>query len=108
MIPDYLALVGDAVDGYPGISGCGPKTSAALISRYGALENFPPDVLKDKQPEALLFKDLATLRTDAPLFDDVDELRWSGTTKDFAAVTERIGEPGLLARARHLEERILA
>ena len=108
MIPDYLALVGDAADGYPGISGWGPKTSAALISRYGALENFPPDVLKDKQPEALLFKNLATLRTDAPLFDDVDELRWSGTTKDFAAVTERIGEPGLLARARHLEERILA
>ena len=67
-IPDYLALVGDAADGYPGISGCGPKTAAQLINRYGAIENFAPGVLNDeKRPLALLFKDLATLRTDAPL-----------------------------------------
>src|SRR4029079_14056578 len=70
-IPDYLALVGDAADGYPGISGCGPKTEATLINRYGALENFGPDVLNgENRALALLFKDLATLRTDAPLFKD--------------------------------------
>src|SRR5919112_4111578 len=66
-IPDYLALVGDAADGYPGISGCGPKTAAQLINRYGAIENFPPGTLIDENMEhALLFKNLATLRTDAP------------------------------------------
>jgi len=106
MIPDYLALVGDAADGYPGVSGCGPKTAAALISRYGAIENFPPEVLKDKHEDALLFKDLATLRTDAPLFDDVEELCWKGATKDFAAIAKRIDEPGLLARVQLLEKRI--
>jgi len=106
MIPDYLALVGDAADGYPGISGCGPKTAAALISRYGPIEKFPPDVLKGKQQEALLFKDLATLRTDAPLFDDVAQLRWTGATKDFAAFAERMGERGLLARVQQLEKRL--
>jgi 5'-3' exonuclease len=104
MIPDYLALVGDTADGYPGISGCGPKTAAALINRYGAIEDFPPDILKDKQQDALLFKDLATLRTDAPLFDDVEELRWTGTTKDFAAFAERIQEPGLIGRVKQLEK----
>ena len=106
MIPDYLALVGDAADGYPGISGCGPKTAAALIGRYGAIENFPPDVLKDKREDALLFKDLATLRTDAPLFEDIEQLRWTGATKDFAALAERIGEPNLLTRVAQLEKRI--
>jgi 5'-3' exonuclease len=106
MIPDYLALVGDAADGYPGISGCGPKTAAALISRYGAIENFPPEVLKDKHEDALLFKDLATLRTDAPLFDHVEELCWKGATKDFAAIAKRIDEPGLSARVQLLEKRI--
>jgi len=107
MIPDYLALVGDSADGYPGISGCGPKTAAALISRYGAIENFPPDVLKEKHQEALLFKDLATLRTDAPLFDDVEELRWKGATKEFAQFAENIGEPGLLVRVQKLEKQIV-
>ena len=106
MIPDYLALVGDSADGYPGISGCGPKTAAALISRYGAIENFPPEVLKDKHQEAVLFKVLATLRTDAPLFDDVEQLRWTGATKDFAVFTERMGERGLLSRVEQLEKRL--
>jgi len=96
--------VGDTADGYPGISGCGPKTAAALINRYGAIEDFPPDILKDKQQDALLFKDLATLRTDAPLFDDVEELRWTGATKDFAAFAERIQEPGLIGRVKQLEK----
>ena len=107
MIPDYLALVGDAADGYPGIKGCGPKTAAALISRYGAIQDFPPEVLKDKHQEALLFKDLATLRTDAPLFEDVEELRWTGATKDFAAFAERMDERGLLARVNQLEKRVV-
>ena len=106
LIPDYLALVGDAADGYPGITGCGAKTSASLLNRYGPIENFPPDVLKDKQQEALLFKDLATLRIDAPLFDDVDELRWKGPTKDFAAYTEKIDEPRLAVRAAELAKKL--
>jgi 5'-3' exonuclease len=104
MIPDYLALVGDAADGYPGIRGCGAKTAAALINRHGTIENFPPDILKDKHEEALLFKDLATLRTDAPLFDDIEQLRWTGATKNFAAVAERIDEPGLIARVDRLKD----
>src|SRR6185503_18461045 len=79
-IPDYLALVGDSADGYPGISGCGPKTAAQLINRYGPLEEFPPNALNDaNRPLAILFKDLATLRSDEPLFKNVDVLEWRGT-----------------------------
>ena len=107
-IPDYLALVGDAADGYPGISGCGPKTAATLINRYGALENFGADVLNEENRAlAILFKDLATLRTDAPLFKDVDELRWSGATKEFAAVAEKVESARLLARVKKLEKRLI-
>jgi len=105
-IPDYLALVGDSADGYPGISGCGPKTAAQLINRYGPLEDFGPEVLNDENRAlALLFKDLATLRTDAPLFEDVDELRWRGATPEFAQVAETVGSARLLARVRKLEKR---
>lgn len=75
-IPDYLALVGDSADGYPGIPRIGAKTAARLISRHGPIESFPPEVLGDQLDAALLFKRLATLRTDATLFDDVEELRW--------------------------------
>jgi len=107
-IPDYLALVGDAADGYPGISGCGPKTAATLINRYGALENFGADVLNEENRAlAILFKDLATLRTDAPLFKDVDELRWRGATKEFAAVAEKVESARLLARVKKLEKRLI-
>jgi len=107
-IPDYLALVGDSADGYPGISGCGPKTAATLINRYGALENFGPDVLNDENRAlALLFKDLATLRIDAPLFKDVDELHWRGATAEFPAWTEKIESARLLARVRKLEKRLI-
>jgi len=107
-IPDYLALVGDAADGYPGISGCGPKTAANLINRYGALENFGPDVLNEENRKlALLFKDLATLRTDAPLFKDVDELRWRGATDEFAQVAEKVESARLLARVRKLQKRLI-
>src|SRR6476620_9974405 len=102
LIPDYLALVGDAADGYPGIAGCGAKTAASLLNRYGPIEEFPADVLKDKQDEALLFKDLATLRTNAPLFDDIDELRWNGPTIDFASFAGKIEEPRLSQRAQEL------
>jgi len=77
-IPDYLALVGDSADGYPGIPGIGAKTAARLIQRHGPIEHFPPDILGENLEAALLFKQLATLRTDAPLFTDVDQLRWVG------------------------------
>ncbi len=75
-IPDFLALVGDSADGYPGLDGYGPVGAARLINRYGAIEDFPPEVLGERRELALLFKNLATLRTDARLFDDVEELRF--------------------------------
>ena len=98
LIPDLLALVGDAQDGYPGIPGIGKSTAARLLTQYGAIETFPASVLGERREEALLFKDLATLRTDAPLFRDVDELRWRGPTPAFPAWAERIGDGRLLAR----------
>jgi 5'-3' exonuclease len=100
LIPDYLALVGDSADGYPGISGIGPKGAVNLIERYGKIEDFPPQILGERHALALLFKKLATLRTDAPLFADVDELRWRGPTDSFTAGAERLGDPRLLARAQ--------
>jgi 5'-3' exonuclease len=105
LIPDYLALVGDSADGYPGIPGLGPKTAASLVNRYGPIESFPPDVLGANKELALLFKRLATLRTDAPLFADVDELRWRGPTPAFAGVAERIADPRLTTRVATLEAR---
>jgi 5'-3' exonuclease len=106
-IPDYLALVGDSADGYPGIPGLGPKTAATLINRYGPLEQFGPEVLNEKNRAlALLFKDLATLRTNAPLFKKVDELEWRGATPEFAEVAEKIGSARLATRVRKLEKRL--
>jgi 5'-3' exonuclease len=99
-IPDYLALVGDAADGYPGIPGIGAVTAGRLINRHGPLENFPPEILGGNRDLALLFKDLATLRTDAPLFSDVEQLRWRGPTAAFDGWSERIGDARLLDRAR--------
>ncbi len=99
LIPDYLALVGDAADGFPGIAGIGPKTAALLLNRHGPIEGFPDDVLKERRPDAVLFKRLATLRTDAPLFADVDALRWRGPTAGFAKWCERVGRPRLSQRA---------
>src|SRR5213593_4962008 len=78
LIPDFLALVGDAADGYPGIPGIGRVTAARLLNRHGAIERFPPELLEHSRDLALLFKHLATLRTDAALFADVEELRWRG------------------------------
>jgi len=98
-IPDFLALVGDVADGYPGIEGIGAVTAARLVARYGALEDFPPEVLSgERRAHALLFKDLATLRTDAKLFSDVEELRWRGPTDAFAACVARIGDARLAQR----------
>ncbi|MFY9720466.1 MAG: 5'-3' exonuclease H3TH domain-containing protein [Candidatus Cybelea sp.] len=99
LIPDYLALVGDAADGYPGIAGIGPKGAAALLTRYGAIEQFPSEVLGEKKQLALQFKELATLRTDAKLFSDVSELEWRGPPAGFSAMCERLEAPDLLARA---------
>jgi 5'-3' exonuclease len=98
LIPDYLALVGDAADGYPGIKGIGAKGAASLISRYGAIEQFPPRVIGQSRAPALLFKELATLRTDAPLFANVDELEWRGPTAELPALSERLNAPDLPAR----------
>ena len=98
-IPDLLALVGDSADGYPGIRGIGRVGAARLIAKYGALEDFPPQALGEQRALALLFKDLATLRSDAALFSRVDELRWHGPAARFAATAERLGDPKLLARA---------
>ena len=97
-IPDYLALVGDAADGYPGIPRFGAKTAARTIAQYGAIEQFPAAVLDRHRDDALLFKKLATLRIDAPLFDDVDALRWRGTSPAFASMIERMGDAKLGAR----------
>jgi 5'-3' exonuclease len=105
-IPDYLALVGDTADGYPGLRGWGAKSSAAVLAKFLHIENIPDDwrewrvnannasalaeTLKLEHDQALLFRTLATLRTDIPLFDDVDQLRWQGPTPEFAAVGERL------------------
>lgn len=107
-IPDYLALVGDAADGYPGIAGLGAKTAARLIQQHGRLEDFPPDVLGANREAALLFKTLATLRIDAPLFADVEQLRWRGTTAAFASIAEKIADARLTPRVRDLESRLAA
>jgi 5'-3' exonuclease len=100
LIPDYLALVGDAADGYPGITGIGAKTAARLLNQHGPIESFPSTVLGEQRDLALLFKDLATLRTDAPLFTDADELHWPGPTPAFADFAKRIGDARLLERGR--------
>ena len=104
-IPDLLALVGDAADGYPGIAGIGEVTAARLINRYGAIEDFPPETLGEQRALALLFKDLATLRTDAMLFDEVERLRWRGPTDAFTAWAAQIDDARLLPRSVALSRR---
>jgi 5'-3' exonuclease len=98
-IPDFLALVGDSADGYPGIEGIGSVGAARLIGQHGAIENFPPAVLGERRERALLFKKLATLRTDARLFGDVEELRWRGPTPGFSELAARLGDARLVTRA---------
>jgi 5'-3' exonuclease len=105
-IPDYLALVGDAADGYPGLKGWGAKSTAAVLSRFGHIESIPSDpaqwsvnaansgtlarTLARDRELALLFRDLATLRTRLPLFDDVESLRWLGPRPEFAELAARL------------------
>lgn len=109
LIPDYLALVGDAADGFPGIRGIGAITAAQLLNRHGPIEDFPSAVLGERVREALLFKNLATLRTEPRPFEDVDELRWEGPTPAFPEWANRMEEPKLLVRcekaAASVEER---
>jgi 5'-3' exonuclease len=105
-IPDYLALVGDAADGYPGLPGWGAKSASAVLSRFGRLEAIPPnsqdwqvnisnlknlsEVFNSKRDLAFLFRDLATLRTDLPLFATVDDLLWMGPTPAFPHIADRL------------------
>jgi 5'-3' exonuclease len=115
-IPDYLALVGDAADGFPGLPGWGPKSSAAVLARFGHIESVPADwrdwhvnasnagvlaatLLRDRD-RAILFRTLATLRTDIALFDDVEQLRWNGLTPAFAGFEARFAGAVTEARKR--------
>jgi 5'-3' exonuclease len=106
LIPDYLALVGDSADGYPGIAGIGPKGAASLLNRHGPIEAFPPEALGERRDLALLFKKLATLRTDAALFADVEEVRWRGPAEGFTHFQERLGDPRLLARVTRAAQKL--
>jgi 5'-3' exonuclease len=106
LIPDFLALVGDSADGYPGISGIGSVGAARLLNTYGAIENFPEKVLGEQRKDALLFKRLATLRTDARLFRNVDDLQWRGPTSSFTALAAKMGEPRLIDRANALAAKL--
>jgi 5'-3' exonuclease len=103
LIPDLLALVGDAADGYPGVPGIGARTAAQLLNRHGPIENFPSNILGEQRDLALLFKKLATLRTDAPLFKKVETLRWRGATPAFPAWAKRMDAPRLLERLEKLK-----
>jgi 5'-3' exonuclease len=105
LIPDFLALTGDSADGYPGIPGIGKIGAARLLNRYGPIEAFPGDLLKGQLEKALLFKHLATLRTDAELFTDIASLQWKGPDKSFEAMAAKIGEPKLAERARQVAEK---
>jgi 5'-3' exonuclease len=117
-IPDYLALVGDAADGYPGIPGWGAKSAAAVLARYGRLEAIPENVrewdvtvrgaarlaqtLSEQRDRAFLFRRLATLVTEGPVGGKVDDLRWSGPSAAFAEMCARLESPALLGRSRSL------
>ena len=119
-IPDYLALVGDSADGFPGVRGWGAKSAAAVLAQYPHLEDIPPDAaawrvrvrgaerlaaaLADAREDAGLFRDLATLRTNLPVFRNVDELRWTGPAPAFFDLCARINASGLFRRARRLAD----
>jgi 5'-3' exonuclease len=104
-IADFLALVGDSADGYPGIPGIGAVGAARLINRHGALEDFPDNVLGAHRDDALLFKQLATLRTDEPLFSGVGELEWRGPTAGFSDTARDLGDAALGQRAEACRHR---
>jgi 5'-3' exonuclease len=99
LVPDFLALVGDTADGYPGLAGIGRVSAAGLLERHGPIEAFPREVLGERRELALLFKTLATLRKDERLFADVEELRWRGPTDAFAGWVDRFGDKRLLERS---------
>ena len=117
-IPDYLALVGDSADGFPGLAGWGAKSAATVLARWNHVEDIPPDpadwdvvvrgaaklatTLQESQDDALLFKELATLRIDRSLLGRVDELRWRGPTDEFAEVCAALDVPGIARRAEAL------
>jgi 5'-3' exonuclease len=119
-IPDYLALVGDASDGYPGLPGWGAKSTAAVLAKFEHLEHIPADwrswsvnaanaatlaaTLTREREHAYLFRDLATLRTTIPLFDSVDALRWAGPTPDFAEIGARLDSAVASAGTRRRTE----
>jgi len=119
-IPDWLALVGDTADGFPGVPRWGAKSAAAVLARYGHLEDIPDDPeqwedaprgarrlaeeLRAHRDDAFLFRRLATLRTDAPVFASVDELEWKGPTPRFAERCDALGVPELARRAARLRE----
>lgn len=107
LIPDFLALVGDSADGYPGIAGIGEVGAAKLLNEYGPIESFPENILRAQKEKALLFKQLATLRTDAALFKDVDELQWAGPLPAFETFVSRMGEPRLLTRAQAVAAKLV-
>lgn len=107
LIPDFLALVGDTADGYPGVPGIGKTGAARLLNQYGPIEAFPENLLVGQREKALLFKRLATLRTDALLFSNVDQLRWRGPAPSFSELTTKMGEPRLLARANAVAAKIV-
>jgi len=98
LIPDFLALVGDSADGYPGIPGIGEVTAARLLTRYGPIDTFPPEVLVGDRETALLFRRLATLVSDAPVLRDAGELRWKGPRPEFGAWVSRLGDERLAPR----------
>jgi len=106
LIPDFLALVGDSADGYPGIPGIGKFSAMRLLNQYGPIEAFPKNVLGEQAKQALLFKHLATLKTDEPLFKDVNELLWQGPTSAFAEFTKKACEPTLLERAKAVAAKV--
>ena len=93
-------------DGYPGIKGIGKKGAAQLLNQYGPIEKFPEKILKAERAQALLFKRLATLRLDAELFKNVDELKWNGPTSSFTKLMKKMDEPRLLTRAESLAAKI--
>jgi 5'-3' exonuclease len=117
-IPDYLALVGDSADGFPGLPGWGAKSASTVLARWGHIEDIPADpaawdvtvrgaaklaaTLQDELQLAALFKTLATLRVDRSLLDSVDELRWQGPTPAFAKVCATIDAPAMAKRAEGL------
>lgn len=107
LIADFLALVGDAADGYPGIAGIGAVSAARLLNQHGKIEEFPAELLGSRRELALLFKNLATLRTDAQLFDSVEALRWRGPMAQFAPLVERWGDDRVLRRCLAAEQLLL-